>query len=252
MNDNGTNASDVDGPAPTADGEAVAFYYGDGRLDRLARYRRIVLQADFYSAEDIGRLRGQGVQPLAYLSLTEDPGPAAPWQRTERNPDWGGAFVHVGHPDWVEHVLGQAEAALEQGFWGLFLDTLNIELTFPEEVPDLLALVSALRDSTARGRPVPPYLLANRGFGLLPRLTDLVDGVLFESFSVRWTEDGYAAWPPDVLEVHAQYAERLLRHPVELYALDYADDPELARSALRRAHQFGMPGFVSDRALSLV
>jgi hypothetical protein len=234
------------------DARAFAFYYGDGQLDRLAGYRRVVLQGDFYTAEQVGWLHRQGVQPMCYLTLTEDPGPPAPWQRPEHNPDWGGAFVHVGHPGWVEHVLAAARRGLDKGFRGLFLDTLNIELTHPEELPDLLALVAQLREETARGRAAPPYLLANRGFGLLPRLADLVDGVLFESFTARWTDDGYGCWPLDTLEVHAQYAERLLRLDVELYALDYADDPdgELADRARTRAHQFGMPCFVSDRALS--
>ena len=184
---------------------------------------------------------------MGYLSLSEDQGPPAPWQRVERNPDWGGAFVHVGHPAWVEHVVGQAKAEMAAGFAGLFLDTLNVELTFPEDVPHLLTLIAAIREEAK-----PRYLLANRGFGLLPRLTELVDGVLFESFSARWTDEGYAAWPPDVLEYHAQIAEQLLQYDVDLYALDYADTDGLAEFARRRAGQFGLSCFVSDRALSRV
>ena len=68
----------------------------------------MVLQPDFYTPEELAVLAERGVQPLAYLSLSEDTGPPAPWQRADRNPDWGGAFVHVGHPGWVEHVVGQA------------------------------------------------------------------------------------------------------------------------------------------------
>jgi hypothetical protein len=225
--------------------EPIAFYYGAGELDRLARYRRVVLQPEFYSAPELAQLTARHTQPLAYLSLSEDQGPPAPWQRSERNPDWGGAFVYVGHPDWVEHVIGQAKAAIAGGFAGLFLDTLNVELTFPEDVPQLLTLVAAIREEAK-----PAYLLANRGFGMLPRLADLVDGVLFESFSVRWVDNGYAPWPPDVLEHHAQIAERLLELDVDLFALDYADSPGLTDFAHRRARLFALHSFVSDRALS--
>jgi hypothetical protein len=225
--------------------EPIAFYYGAGQLDRLARYRRVVLQPEFYSAPELTELTARQVQPLAYLSLSEDQGPPAPWQRRERNPDWGGAFVYVGHPGWVEHVIGQAEAAIAGGFAGLFLDTLNVELTFPEDVPQLLTLVAAIREEAK-----PAYLLANRGFGMLPRLADLVDGVLFESFSVRWVDNGYAPWPPDVLEHHAQIAERLLELDLDLFALDYADSPGLTDFAHRRARLFALHSFVSDRALS--
>lgn len=225
--------------------EPIAFYYGAGQLDRLARYRRVVLQPEFYSAPELAELTARQVQPLAYLSLSEDQGPPAPWQRRERNPDWGGAFVYVGHPGWVEHVIGQAGAAIAGGFAGLFLDTLNVELTFPEDVPQLLTLVAAIREEAK-----PAYLLANRGFGMLPRLADLVDGVLFESFSVRWVDNGYAPWPPDVLEHHAQIAERLLELDLDLFALDYADGQGLTDFAHRRARLFALHSFVSDRALS--
>lgn len=225
--------------------EPIAFYYGAGELERLIRYRRVVLQPDFYDTAGLAYLGAQGVQTLGYLSLSEDPGPPAPWQRQERNPDWGGAFVHVDHPGWVAHVLGQAKAARKAGFAGLFLDTLNVELTYPEDVPHLLTLIAAIRDEAA-----PEYLLANRGFGMLPRLAELVDGVLFESFSARWVDDGYGPWPTETLEVHAEIAEQLGKYPIDLYALDYADTKGLATFARRRARQFGLHCFVSDRALS--
>jgi hypothetical protein len=225
----------------------ICFYYGDGRLMELAEYRRVVLQPDFYRPAELQYLTDQKVQTLGYLSLSEDTGPPAPWQREDRNPDWGGAFVHVGHPLWVDHVVGQAKDAMAAGFQGLFLDTLNVELTYPEDVPHLLTLVAAIRDEAK-----PAYLLANRGFGMLPRLAELVDGVVFESFSARWTDEGYAPWPADVLEFHAQIAEQLLQLELDLYALDYADTPGLTEFAIRRANQFGMQCVVSDRALSKV
>jgi hypothetical protein len=225
----------------------ICFYYGNGHLTELAEYPRVVLQPDFYTPAELQYLTGQGVQTLGYLSLSEDQGPPAAWQRSEKNPDWGGSFVHVGHPQWVEHVVGQARAAMAAGFDGIFLDTLNVELTYPEDVPHLLTLVAALRAEVGEG-----YVLANRGFGMLPRLAELVDGVVFESFSARWTDDGYAAWPPDVLEFHAQIAEQLLRLQLDLYALDYADTPGLTEFAIRRARQFGMQCVVSDRAVSRV
>lgn len=230
------------------DREPLCLYYGAGRLDELSQYQRVVLQPEFYTPAELGRLAEAGVRTLAYLSLSEDTGPPAPWQRIAHNPDWGGAYVHVGHPGWVDHVVGQSRTAVRAGFGGLFLDTLNVELTFPEDVPHLLALIGAIREQAK-----PGYLLANRGFGLLPALGNLVDGVLFESFTARWTDDGgYAAWPPDVLEYHAQLAEQLKALDLDRYALDYADEPGLADFAYRRAQQFGMIGVVSDKALSMV
>lgn len=225
----------------------VACYYGAGELDRLVRYGRVVLQPDAYGPAELERLRRVGTQPLAYLSLSEDTGPPAPWQRGRRNPDWGGAMVVVGDPRWVDHVLGEARSALDRGFEGLFLDQLNVEFTFPEDLPDLLALIAEVRAVAG-----PAYLLANRGFAMLPRLAELVDGVLFESFSARWVGRGYAPWPDDVLEVHAGVARQLLDLGLDVFCLDYAEDDELAAFARYRAARFGLPCFVSNRRLSLV
>ncbi|GAA4060958.1 hypothetical protein [Nonomuraea soli] len=224
----------------------ICFYYGDKELERLSRFEKVVLQADFYSPPELAELRSRGVHTLGYLSLSEDVGPAAPWQRAERNPDWGGAFVHVGDPGWMAHVVDQARRAVAGGFAGLFLDTLNLEQTFPEDLPHLLTLIAAIREEAR-----PDYLLANRGFALLPQLASLVDGILFESFSARWVDmEHYAPWPDDVLAFHGQVAEQLLEYDLDLYALDYADGRELTDFAYRRAREFGMLCFVSDRALS--
>ena len=238
-------------PAPShhpSSTKPIAFYYGDGKLPELATYQRVVLQPDFYTPEHLAWLKGKGVMTLGYLSMSEDTGPEAPWQRKERNPDWGGAFVRVSHPDWTDHVLKQAQSALNKGFDGLFLDTLDIEWFFPEELPHLLMLIATLRETTR-----PAYLMANRGFRLLPRLAHLVDGHLFESFSVRWTPEGtHEAWPREILQDHAQIAENLLQTDLELFALDYCDTPELEAFARERALRYGMHSFISNRELGRV
>ncbi|MCL6527622.1 MAG: endo alpha-1,4 polygalactosaminidase [Thermaceae bacterium] len=228
--------------------QPIALYYGAGELPKLARYQRVVLQPEFYSAAELAWLSRQGSSPIAYLSLSEDTGPPAPWQRPERNPDWGGAYVWASHPGWVNHVLNQAQSALSKGFQGLFLDTLDIAEVFPEEAPHVLMLVALLREATA-----PAYLMANRGFTLMPRLVEFVDGHLFESFSAAWTREGrYEAWPPPILEDHARLAQELIQTDLELFALDYADTPALEAFARRRARQFGLHPFVSDKALSRI
>jgi hypothetical protein len=49
-----------------------------------------------------------------------------------------------------------------------------------------------------------------------------------------------------------QVAERLLEFDIDLYALSYADGDGLAEFATRRAGQFGLHSFISDRALSRI
>ena len=112
----------------------VGFYYGSGKLARLTRFDRVVLQPDAYTPAELAQLRGEGTLPLAYLSLSEDVGPPAPWQRDERNPDWGGAMVVIGDQRWVEHVVAIAEAAASEALFD-----------------DLIQRTEATPDATERG-----------------------------------------------------------------------------------------------------
>ena len=227
----------------------IAFYYGHGKLGALARYERAVLQPGHYSAEDLQWLRVQGTLPLAYLSLSEDPGPSAPWHKGEFNPDWGTAYVELSHPGWLERCLGVVAHSLELGFGGFFLDTLDIAYLYPEDREPMLNLIGSVHVA-ARGA----LLFSNRGFSLLPELAEWIDGLVFESFSISWgdTEGGYRMLPSDELELNSRLAHQLLSYDLELYALDYVDSSELAAFAKTRAALHGLSWFASNRALTLL
>ncbi len=226
----------------------ICFYYGNGRLPELAEYPRVVLQPDFYTPGELNYLNDQGVQTLGYLSLSEDQGPPAPWQRAEMQPRLG-RRVRPRRTPAVGGARGRPGPRRDGG--RLRRACSWTRSTWSSPIPRTCRTCSPWWRAI-RAEAKPAYMLANRGFGMLPRLAELVDGVVFESFSARWTDEGYASWPPDVLEFHAQIAEQLLRLQLDLYALDYADTPGLTDFAIRRARQFGMQCVVSDRALSQV
>lgn len=233
-------------PRSLACKQPIAFYYGEGRLETLAGYRRAVLQPANYSAHDIGRLEAFGTRTYAYLSLGEDPGPPSRWQRGELNVEWGTTYVQPLHPGWVEVCVRAVERSLALGFSGLFLDTIDIADLFPALRPDMIALIAKVTEA-AKGRNI----LANRGFALLPELADYVDGIVFESFSTRWTHasPGYRVLTTEELAVNASLAQELARYDLELYALDYKNSHELEEFARTRASLYGMEWFASNRSL---
>ncbi len=235
-------------------------YYGQGGVDVLERFERVVLQPTRYSPAELERLRQAGTRPLAYLSLTEDTGPEAPWQRPSRNPAWGGRYVDVGHPGWRAHVARQANAALARGFTGLFLDTLEPPPGHPEDAAALLELVAELRrlvdgagasavGTTDASVPGPGYLLANRGLTLHRQLAPLVDAFLFEAYSTTW-EDGYRSLGPAQLQENVKWLGALQATGRQLYLLDYANRPQLAAFAASRAATQGLPLQVTNREVS--
>ncbi|WP_241374264.1 endo alpha-1,4 polygalactosaminidase [Thermus arciformis] len=220
----------------------MGFYYGQGRLEALRLYRRVVLQPWAYTPEELARLAP--TEALAYLSLGEDPGPPAPWQLPRENPRWGTRLVDPGHPAWVARVVEEALRLLAQGFRGLFLDNLDQAASVSREAT--LALLLTLRRAVG-----PAYLLANRGFALLPQMADAVDGVVFEAFSTTW-EGGPRPLPRPLLRANAQTALTLAGLSLERFSLDYADRPNLARFARKRALAHGLfPLVAKERHLLL-
>jgi hypothetical protein len=230
-----------------SDKRSLLIYYGHDNLEDLLGYRRVVLQSAYYSPEQLATLRAAGTQTLAYLSLGEDTGPAALWQRPEKNQNWGGHYVNVAHPDWRRHVLQKATSCLTQGFDGFFLDTLDTVDLFPEDRLPMLNLIAKLRELYPRA-----VLLANRGFSLLPKLTTVVDGLVFEAFSSTWqTSAGdYRALDPAALFYNAKLVSKLRQTGIALYALDYAESAGLIKFARERAGSHGLISLISNRELT--
>lgn len=224
----------------------LAVYYGSGELGALSRFERVALQPGHYTEGALAQLTLARTLPLAYLSLGEDVGPPAPWQRPARNPDWLGHYVEAGHPGWCETLVRNAEALLARGFGGFLLDTLDTVDLFPEDYAAYLNLVAALRSVAPEG-----YLLANRGFSLLPELAEHVDGLLFEAFSSTWQADGgtKALSPADLL-INTERVRNCESLGLDLYALDYADTPSLTAFARSRAASHHLNSLISNRDLT--
>jgi hypothetical protein len=190
----------------------------------------VVLQPWAYTPEELQALAP--TEPLAYLSLGEDPDPEGPWHVGATNPLWGTRIVDPAHPGWVTRVVECALLYLTKGFKGLFLDTLDQAAATNRGAA--LRLILELRWAIG-----PHYLLANRGFALLPHLAELVDGIVFEGFSTTW-EGGGRPLPRSLLRANAAWAGLLARFPWQRYSLDYAPQAKLARFASRRALHHGL------------
>lgn len=222
----------------------MRVFYGTGELPRLARCQRVVLQPGHHGRADLAALAAHGTEALAYLSLSEDTGPTAAWQLAERNDRWGGHFVDVAHPGWQRSLTERAERALEDGFAGVFLDTLDAPQRDPPARAPLLDLVRRIRATIGERT-----LIANRGFELQPDLSRLADAFLFEAFSTTW-ENGYRALRPLELLANVELLNRLRVTNLQVFALDYAVTESLAAFAVARAATHGLPLQVSNRELT--
>ena len=249
-----------------------ACYYGEDGLEKLSGFDAVILAPHKQSEANVRQLVAAGTVTLAYLSVGEDsseftdgfehdwlePIEFEPeWALREisgevvRNPVWGGVIVNLAHPGWIKTLFDRAKRALEMGFHGLFLDTID-----RTSLADRRALTKIIRDLRSRWPGAP--IMLNRGFELLPSVQDLVDGVVFESLSTTWLLEGkrvnYARVTDETLEVNLQVAQQLRdlgrRWELALWALDYTDSRELEAFAQATAKAFGFVTFTADRLLT--
>jgi hypothetical protein len=98
-------------------------------------------------------------------------------------------------------------------------------------------------------------LILNRGFRVLARVAPIADGVLFEGLSTTWKilpngQTEYSKLEPVMQAANLEVA-RSIRAWAEhlgfaLWALDYADQPDLERHAKQRAKELGFVSFTSN------
>src|SRR5690348_14472497 len=119
------------GPAAAAE-PWVVCYSPDATDAELAKYRLVVVDFDHYPP--LSRLIERGTPRLAYLSLTQMGKGRAEFAEVVRaggmldeHPVWTDAhYLDFRRPEWTSLVLDRlVPRALERGFTGLFLDTLD-------------------------------------------------------------------------------------------------------------------------------
>lgn len=240
--------------------QSLHLYYGRNYLEALTQYQRVVLQPNHYTSQKLLYLQQNQVSPLAYLSLGESyidqpfnkPADNSDWQRNLCNTYWQTRFVYVASKSWREKVLSKAEQYIKQGFQGFLLDNLDVVDLFPEEKQAMMSLIAELRESFPTS-----YLLANRGFSLLPEMVLLVDGLIFEAFSTRWHinklgETFHRKLPARDLKINSQRVDKLHYSGLDLYALDYAYSLSLTTFAKIRATYHNLISVISNRYITKI
>ncbi|MDX9953021.1 MAG: endo alpha-1,4 polygalactosaminidase [Anaerolineae bacterium] len=235
-----------------------ACYYGMGRLNALAQYDLVIVQAAHYPTAEVTTLRNAGITVCAYLTLGESREQEIPTEwvvhdpltgAAAQNEGWRTTYLDCRTPGWQTEILERRVPRLcEQGFDGLLLDTLDVQERFPETRPGVIALVRRIKAQFPQLQLIP-----NRGFSILSAIADVSDALLFEAFSTYATGEGYAAWDKVALAWTEERAResRMSMGEKQVLALDYAAPEDLALRAWaqKRAAEHSWASFISTHAL---
>ena len=230
--------------------ESYAVYYGVGEADALAEHDLAIVQPNTLSDTELNSLQKSGTQVVAYLSIGEVE-PNRPWFSDGRVPQdwlvgyneaWDSYHVDVRQEGWQDLLVEIAGDYLDMGFDGIFMDTVDTALLYPDTEYATLNLIRNLRRAYPR-----TILIQNRGLPIIHDSQQYVDALMLESISTRYDfeEESYARADPSF---EATQAARIMQDTgLRVLALEYAptDNPALARDALQSARNYGFVPAVS-------
>lgn len=202
---------------------------------------------------------------LAYISAVEvnESEPyaakvkAAGIDLTGSNPAWKTKLADVSNPAWAEFVVGTlAKEAVDKGFNGFFLDTLDSISLLEKEKPaarekyrsGLISTIKKLREAYP-GKEI----VVNRGFDLLPELKGSVDGVLIESVFRTFNDKGeYIPVGAADSQALAAKIKDLRSANLPVYVVDYLDRNQMALSdgIVEQIKQTGAEAFLTTKELN--
>lgn len=220
----------------------VICYAAEISTGSLASCRWVVLDGDHHP--DLVPLHAAGTVTYGYVSVGEVERTrqyfaeaAAAGLLLDANPNWPDSrYVDLRRPEWETLLLDQLlPAVLDQGFDGVFLDTLDdaafLEARDPVHCAGMTQAAARLVHSMHQRFP-SAMLMLNRGYEIQPLVCDALDAVLAESIYGGYDFAHKRCRPQTPADVRWQLdrlADLRRRAPdVRIFTVDYWDPHDLA------------------------
>ena len=216
-----------------------------------------------YTSQELARLRRGGRLLVAYLSVGEAESYRSYWKKSWKpgrpawldapNPQWKENYkVRYWDPAWQKILFDDADLILDQGYDGLFLDTVDAYEFWlprrPEAAADMRNLLKKLALRVRQRGDTGLFL--NGGEGLLDDsdLLEKITGVAKEEIFFGLPGDGKSS-PAHFTRSTQAALKKVVESGKIVLSIDYTRDPQQARKAHELARRAGYLEFVGVRAL---
>lgn len=238
-------------------------YHAEPDPADLLAFEMSILQPE--AKVDLAPGQALGRKYLAYLSVVEVNESASYLPELKKagiallgqNKQWRSVCVDITQPAWEEFFLTKlAKAAVDKGFDGFFLDTLDSTALLTKERPDkqdayrqaLIQLIRKLKEKYP-----DKEIIVNRGFEILSEIKGSVQGVLIES--VFQTFDAIGKYGPVKVADHNNLVEKIRELRAAgwpVYVVDYLERGKdaLAQSVAEQISKLGAEPFLTTKELS--
>ena len=247
-----TGCSDI--PASSDYGVYIGAEYSE--LPEDISYDTLVIDAQYYSAEEISALKENCGEIYSYLNMGSVENfrdyyddykdiTTAPYENWEDE-----RWVDVSNPKWQEFIINDlAPQLIEKGIDGFFIDNCDVYYIDPRE-----EIYQALTDMLSGLKATGKTVIVNGGDSYVSRYLDendtlsaVIDGVNQETVytSINWDEDTFGEATKDDNEYFLNYLERVSDAGGEVYLLEYTTDDKLARYLQDEADALGYHVYIS-------
>lgn len=176
--------------------ESAAFFYAPNiPVKILGQYQYVILEADNVKQGELTALKQEGAKAIAYVSIGEI-SPTRKWYKEVdrswvlgKNNIWDSEVMDLNNEAWHSFIIDRLVTPLyEQGYQGIFLDTLDSFNLFAKDEESQQRQIKGLTRLLSQIREKHPEikLFANRGFEIMSQVGQLFDAVVAESLYASW------------------------------------------------------------------
>lgn len=238
--------------------EEYGVYIGANPEDLLEKDlpKTIVIDAQYYSSNEISQLKEDGHIVYTYLNLGSIESFRDYYNEYEditlgAYENWDDEqWVDVSQAKWQDFVLEMADDLLDKGVDGFFIDNCDVYYNYPtDEIFDGVSAI--LRKLNGRDT----YVLINGGdyfvteyYNRYDSLDAILDGVNQETVytAIDWENDNFTVNEEDEREYFLSYLELVMDDGKDGYALEYTNDEDIKKEAIKLADSYGYHIYVSD------
>ena len=223
--------------------------------DKLSDIDLLVIDAEYFSQNDIARLRENGIREIfSYINI----GSIESFRSydTDFEKYTLGAYenwpeekwIDVSAPEWQACTASRVDSLVQKGVDGFFVDNTDVYYNYPQEcIYDGILTILDYMDHTG-GK-----ILINGGDSFVKKyLTTeknvLIDGVNQENVFTAYdfSNDVYTKNDQNTREYYTEYLDLAMSHGCTAYTLEYAMDPTIRRQAAAYAGKHGYICYISD------
>ncbi len=242
-------------------------YYGKNRVSDIVAFDVAIMEPRNYEDAEIQAISDSGTWVIGYVSLGETdqlhkgdgkgPGGYASYYfdddgdgMPDMNRNWHSYYVNPASTLWHRHVFDRIRKLKKKGVHGIFMDTIDNADLKPEFHYAMIDLIKEIHDSFPDMK-----LVANRGFTILEDIAPVIDGMMWEDFSMPGYDFEHRRYlRPDssFLEWTGYFAVNFINrlrkyHHFNVFALDYADPSDTSDISFyyNRACSYGFIPYVA-------